>query len=53
MVGLCNEMYIVHPLKEVLTFVEFLAELNKFTVDRLSVSTVDLRPFLGHYRCEA
>ena len=50
MVGL-YKMYIVHALME--AFVEFLEELNKFTVDRLSVSAVDLRPFLGHYRCEA
>ena len=33
-------------------FVEYFEELNKFTVDRLSVSVVDLRPFLAH-RCEA
>ena len=45
MVELCQQFY--------QKFVEYLEELNKFTVDRLSVSAADLRPFLGHYRCEA
>ena len=54
MAELCQTDYYFSSVSLTLwEFVEYLEELNKFTVDRLSMSAVDLKPFLTRYRCEA